>query len=188
MAKRESDSTITRRLKKNLSAALSAEIGLFLPLSVTALTLGFVFLPHLNETVIRPIIGLAFIFFVPGYVLVTALFPGKKAITLLERAGLSFGLSIAISPLVALFLNYTPYGVVLEPLLVALAAVTLAFMLVAVIRRRRLPAAERFSFSCRKVYECAHRAFPQSDRQFDRVHSCGTCLPRCYFGWRSVCT
>jgi uncharacterized membrane protein len=156
-------------LKKNLSAALSAEIELLLPLSVTALTLGFVFLPYLNETILRPIIGIAFIFFVPGYVLVAALFPAKKAITLLERAGLSFGLSIAICPLVALFLNYTSYGVVLEPLLVGLAAVTLASVLLAVMRRRGLPPDERFSFSFRNVYEFAHKAFPRSDRQFDRA-------------------
>jgi uncharacterized membrane protein len=65
---------------------------------------------------IRIIIGLPFIFFIPGYILIFALFPKRKekSIDILERIALSIGLSIAIVPLIGLALNYTSWGIRLE--------------------------------------------------------------------------
>ncbi len=71
---------------------------------------------------IRLILGLPFILFIPGYILVFALFPTKKTdrgIDTLERLALSFGISIAIVPLIGLLLNYTPWGIRLEPILLS---------------------------------------------------------------------
>ena len=60
--------------------------------------------------VLRIILGLPFLLFFPGYVLVGALFPRKKGIDSIERLALSFGLSIAVVAFIGLILNYSPWG------------------------------------------------------------------------------
>lgn len=100
--------------------------------------------PVLRETPLRPVVGVAFVLFAPGYVLVAALFPPDAAATDetetvdglagSERLALSVGVSAVVSPLVGLAL--TPFaGLRLVPLLLALTAVTAAGAAVAVSRR-----------------------------------------------------
>jgi uncharacterized membrane protein/LysM repeat protein len=86
--------------------------------------------------------GLVFVLFLPGYVLVAALYPRKDDLDLVERLALSLGLSIAVVPLIGLGLNYSPWGIRLNPIL---AFVTLFIVLaagVAMYRRLMLPSAE----------------------------------------------
>jgi len=89
------------------------------------------------ESLLRKALGMAFVLFFPGYVFITALFPEKKELDNLERLALSFGLSIAIVPLIGLGLNYTPWGIRLIPILVSLTAFNIAFALIAIYRRSR---------------------------------------------------
>lgn len=100
----------------------------------------------LDLQVVRIVLGLPFILFIPGYVLVFALFPGRD-ISTIERVALSFGLSIAVVPLVGLALNYTPWGIRLEPILTSL--VVLVFILSAIgwYRWHRLSLKKRFFVS-----------------------------------------
>jgi uncharacterized membrane protein len=63
----------------------------------------------------------------------------------IERVALSFGLSIAVVPLLGLVLNFTPWGIRLVPILVAVGGFTLAATALAARRRRELPASERFA-------------------------------------------
>ena len=70
----------------------------------------FVFVPPLNETPVRIIPGLLLVLFLPGYSLIAALFPGRGDPDGIERIALSFGVSIAVVPLIGLALNYTPFG------------------------------------------------------------------------------
>ena len=75
------------------------------------------------EGAIRIILGLPFILFIPGYILVFSLFPEKKTdhgIDIIERIALSLGLSLAVVPLIGLGLNYTIWGIRLEPILFSL--------------------------------------------------------------------
>jgi uncharacterized membrane protein len=65
----------------------------------------------------RIIIGIPFIIFFPGYALIATLFPEKKSLDTIERIALSFGLSIAVVPLIGFGLNYTPFGIRLDPIL-----------------------------------------------------------------------
>ena len=60
-------------------------------------TVSVTLLPPLNETLLRVILGLPLILFVPGYVFISALFPEKKEFDSLERIALSIGLSICIA-------------------------------------------------------------------------------------------
>ena len=88
------------------------------------------------EGIIRKALGLAFVLFFPGYVFITALFPEKKELDDLERLALSFGLSIAIVPLIGLALNYTPWGIRLIPILVSLTAFNITVAIIALYRRK----------------------------------------------------
>lgn len=92
-------------------------------------------------------LGLPFLLFFPGYSLIAALFPKKESLSGFERIALSFGLSIAVVPLIGLILNYTPWGIRLYPILISLIAFILAMCGVACYRRRSLPENEKFSVS-----------------------------------------
>lgn len=97
---------------------------------------------------LRIILGLPFILFIPGYVLVFALFPAKKTdhgIDTLERLVLSFGLSIAVVPLIGLLLNYTPWGIRLEPILASLLVFILGIGLLGIYRWRKTNPEQRFN-------------------------------------------
>ncbi len=87
------------------------------------------------ESIFRKVIGLLFILFFPGYSLISFLFPEKRDLDEIERIALSFGLSIAITPLIGLALNYTPFGIRLTPILISIASLNIAFCLLAAYRR-----------------------------------------------------
>jgi uncharacterized membrane protein len=93
---------------------------------------------------LRIALGLPFILFFPGYVLIAALFTRKEDLSGIERVALSFGLSIAVVPLIGLGLNYTPWGIRLVPILVSLIIFIVAMSGIAWYRRHRLPAEDTF--------------------------------------------
>jgi uncharacterized membrane protein len=68
----------------------------------------------------------------------------RSGIDGLERVALSFGVSIAVVPLLGLVLNFTPWGIRLVPIVVVLSGFTLASTAVATRRRWALPPEERF--------------------------------------------
>lgn len=96
---------------------------------------------------LRIVLGLPFILFFPGYTLIAALFPKKADLGSIERVALSFGLSIAVAPLIGLILNYTPWGIKLYPILVSITLFILATSVAAWYRRHKLPEEERLSIS-----------------------------------------
>ena len=114
---------------------------LFLNLFVVALVAIIIFLPG---NPLRIIFGIPIAVFLPGYTFLAALFPGKMQISGIERVILSFILSIAIVPLIALILNFTPLGVRLEPVLYATSGFIVFASIIAWLRRRRLPIEKRF--------------------------------------------
>jgi len=87
---------------------------------------------------LRIVIGLPFLLFFPGYALIAFLFPEKKSLDTIERVALSFGLSIAVTPLIGFGLNYTPFGIRLEPILASVTAFIVAFSLLAYWRRYKV--------------------------------------------------
>jgi len=99
---------------------------------------------------IRIALGLPFLLFIPGYLLIFILFPRKKeynSIQGLERIGLSLGFSIALVSLVGLFLNYTPWGIRLEPILITLFFLTEILGAIAIYRWKITKREERFTIS-----------------------------------------
>ncbi|BAW30691.1 Uncharacterized membrane protein [Methanosarcina thermophila] len=126
---------------KRIPSDLLIVIGLVL------LTDIFVLAPGINETILRNVLGLPLVLFLPGYALIAALFPAKSDLDGIERTALSFGLSIAIVPLIGLVLNYTPFGIRLLPVLVCLSIFIFIMCWLAYIRRASLPETEAFEIS-----------------------------------------
>lgn len=113
-------------------------------LLILALTLIMVLLAVLITGPLRIVFGLLFILFFPGYTLMAALFPKKESLDAIERIALSFGLSIAVVSLIALVLNYTPWGIRLNPILIGIAVFIFIASGIALYRRVRLPEDQRF--------------------------------------------
>ena len=84
------------------------------------------------------------VLFLPGYSLIATLFPRKDDLDAIERIALSFGLSIAITPLLGLALNYTPFGIRLLPILIVLSVFTISLAICAYVRRCKIPEEDKF--------------------------------------------
>jgi uncharacterized membrane protein len=82
-----------------------------------------------------------FLFFFPGYALVAALLPRRKKGLTIDTIALSLTLSVIVTPLIGLLLNYTRWGIQLQPVLFSVAAFVFLCSLVAWWRIRR-PGAE----------------------------------------------
>ena len=141
------------------------ELGKFWDL-VAIVLLSLILIPIiylLPDNPLRIVIGLPFILFFPGYALIATLFPGKKSIDTIERIALSFGLSIAITPLIGLGLNYTPFGIRLEPILASICAFNIAMCAIAVKRRTMEP--EPFlPFQLPEVQKLVRVSFKQGNK------------------------
>jgi len=118
-----------------------------------------IYLPLLNESFLRVIFGIPLVLFIPGYALIAALFPANRDIDGIERVALSFGLSIAIVPLTGLALNYTPWGIRLDPIVTCLSILTIGLCLAAQFRRAQLPAEERFTVPFREIHQAVSDEF-----------------------------
>jgi uncharacterized membrane protein len=116
---------------------------LFVCMVLALLLVALVFLAP--DNVIRQILGLVFVLFLPGYAATAALFPENDHIDGIERVALSFGLSIAIVPLIGLALNFTPWGIRLDPILASISVFIVGASMAAWYRRNRLPADEKFA-------------------------------------------
>ena len=164
---------------RNLPADLAAVVVLVF------LTIAAVVLPGIRTTPLRVLFGLPFVLFVPGYAFIAALFPEQghgpsdeetpdagsstRGIDGIERVALSFGLSIAIVPLIGLILNFTPWGIRLGPVLASVSAFTLVATVVAARRRWELPSEERFRVPYGRWIEHAKAEFLDPDTQRDQV-------------------
>ncbi len=98
----------------------------------------------LSSGALRIVLGLPMLLFFPGYVLLAAMFTRKESLGGVERVALSFGLSIAVVPLIGLFLNYTPWGIRLNPVLISIVSFILIMCGIAWHRREKLEEGERY--------------------------------------------
>ncbi|WP_049972855.1 DUF1616 domain-containing protein [Haladaptatus cibarius] len=116
-------------------------------------------------TPFRVVFGFLFLFFLPGYAVVAALFPESaegarttgrvgfsQRIDGVERLTLSVVASFAIAPLVGYVASYSPWGLSVGVALVSVGSVTVVCAVIAAIRRWSLPESERFSVPYRTGY------------------------------------
>jgi len=120
------------------------------------------------------IVSLPMIAFVPGYMLVAALFPSRE-ISWTERVALSVTVSIATVTLLGLALNFTTFGIRLVPLVVVVSLATLIMGIVAYFRRLHLPAANRVS-GLVSLQVPDLKEFPLADRLIVAVLVIGICV------------
>ncbi|MDQ2052127.1 DUF1616 domain-containing protein [Natronolimnohabitans sp. A-GB9] len=101
--------------------------------------------------------------FLPGYALVSVLFPAgnrsareatattierePRGIDVVERLGLSVALSLAVVPVVGLVLPLTQWGLATVPAAATLTVLTVVLAQLGVVRRLKTPTAERFTVS-----------------------------------------
>jgi uncharacterized membrane protein len=159
-------------------------------LALVGLTVVAVFAPIISETPLRVGFGLPFVLFVPGYAFIAALFPeagedptedeavdhsddetnetggmSTQGIDGIERVALSFGLSIAIVPLIGLALNFTPWGIRLVPTVLVVSGFTVICVAVAARRRWALPEDEQFHVPYRQwLADARTELFEPDDR------------------------
>ncbi|MDY0387989.1 MAG: DUF1616 domain-containing protein [Methanolobus sp.] len=144
---------------------------IILVIALALLTDLFVLVPFLSDSPIRIVLGLPMVLFLPGYALIAALFPGKDDLDGIERIALSFGLNIAVVPLLGLALNYTPWGIRLVPILVFLTNFIVIMAMVAIFRREALGDAA-FSVPFREMYESAKAEIStKPESRLDRILS-----------------
>jgi uncharacterized membrane protein len=124
---------------------------LLIVMGLVLLTDILVLVPGLNESMLRNLLGLPLVLFLPGYSLIAALFPAKSDLDGIERTALSFGLSIAVVPLIGLGLNYTPWGIKLLPILISLSIFTFVMCGITYLRRTKLPENDAFQVSFRET-------------------------------------
>ena len=111
----------------------------------TALCIVSIYTPVINQSFLRIILTLPLILFIPGYVLIAALFTDSADIDTVERIVLSIGTSIVITPLIGLCLNFTSWGIRLNPLIISLTAVIVVLVIIAGIRRTRTSPDARYT-------------------------------------------
>jgi len=129
-----------------------------------------IYLPFLNTTPLRFILALPVVLFIPGYCIVAALYPTDRDIELIERIALSFGLSIVVVPLIGYGLNFTPWGIRLDPIVIALCLFTLVMVVVAHYRRSSIPITERFSMPFSHIAGAMKKElFPTGTSRVDRL-------------------
>jgi uncharacterized membrane protein len=89
----------------------------------------------------RNIFGLIFVLWLPGYTFLKVLFPANVSITEfstnlsnVERIGLSVIMSLALTAIIGLLLNFLPWGINLTTIVLSLLTFSLVFATVAVVR------------------------------------------------------
>jgi len=134
--------------------------------------IGVIYTAAFNVTLLRIILALPVVLFIPGYCFIAALFPKKNDINLIERFVLSIGLTIAVVPMISLVLNFTPWGMNLDPLIAAVTIFTFSMTSVAFYRRSLLPMKERFGILTSGLINSKHHDLsPTRKKNNDRILS-----------------
>lgn len=94
--------------------------------------------------IVRGVLGLVFVLFIPGYCLQAFAFPSPADLDGKERLAISFGLSLAVLPAILLLLDYLPSGITVASASISLLILVLLFTLLGWLRRSRLPESDRY--------------------------------------------
>lgn len=94
--------------------------------------------PIVPFPIVRVSLGLVLALGSPGYALTVALFPHPRDLDRLTRVTLSFGLSIAVIPMLTLFLNALPSGIQPWSMTISLSLWTSTMAMIAIWRQRAI--------------------------------------------------
>ena len=122
------------------------DIAICMTLSIILLPLSFLEIGG----ILRIILGLPFIVFIPGYLLLFVLFPTKKTDTRIgktERFALSIGVSLAVFALIILAVNYQSGAYTIGSVFVPMFVYVCFMVVLSVYRWFNTPIDERFMMS-----------------------------------------
>lgn len=104
-----------------------------------------------DNSMFRTILGMSAVLFIPGYVLVGAIFPKRDDLYIVERITLSMVMSIIVVSFLGLMLNFT-FGIGMLPVVTTLFIFEIIAIFVVIYRRNKLSIDERFSVSFHEIY------------------------------------
>ncbi|AGB31194.1 hypothetical protein C488_01499 [Natrinema pellirubrum DSM 15624] len=150
---------VVRRRGKRLVGWLPADLLVVTGFVIVAT--GLLTVITTSSLLVRAAVGFPLLFFAPGYAIVSALFPrapsrqGETAleqlvarpndvVTELERAALSFGLSLAVLPFLGLSISLSAWTFTRSTVVVVVAWFTLVGLGLATARRLSVPPADRY--------------------------------------------
>ncbi len=126
-------------LKRSLRFWNTYDLGLLIGLALLLIPLTLLPFPP-----IRIVYGIGMVLVAPGYALVEMVFARRADLDFPARLGLSFGLSLAVIPTLALILSWLPWGIRPTPMLISLSIWIVLFSGLAIFRRWRLSPYEPF--------------------------------------------
>ncbi len=119
-------------------------LDLLLIAIITVISIVYILNPILNNSIYEPILGIILILFLPGYAIVSVIFPKRDYLDGVERLSLSFGFPL-IGLAIILFLTYSTQVIIsLKSLSITFSVFTLLMVLIGYIRRKRVADDERF--------------------------------------------
>lgn len=117
---------------------------LLIVLLFTFLAYLFVLIPPFNQTSLRIIFALPILLFLPGYLLIAAIFPRREELSGIERFTLSIGLSIAIFVFDGFAISVTQWRFRPTSIIYSLSLIILILTLITLLVRLRIPEDRRF--------------------------------------------
>jgi uncharacterized membrane protein len=119
---------------------------------INLVSLLFVFFIFVVPSIpVRVILGIPLMFFIPGFVWMSVLFPRRSQMNIGNRLAYSVILSVIVILIVALLLNYTPPGITLVSVVWSIVATVLIGSAIAAGRQSGLPDDDRATLSILKV-------------------------------------
>ena len=141
---------------------------IFIPILVI-LAIIFILIPPFNQGFLRIIFALPLLLFLPGYMLIAAMFPKRGEISPIERFTFSIGFSIAITVFDGFGLNYTQWGFRSNSITISLSIIIGILFLLTFIQRWRY-GEESYSFSLsdiRSFYNTLKNKEPETGPDHD---------------------
>ena len=125
----------------------------------------FVLIPPFNETFFKIPLALSLFFFIPGYAFISALFPGNKEISGIERFTLSVGFSLILTVFDGFFISLLPSGYRPAPIVISIVGMTAFFSIIALFTRKLLDESEQFSFSIKEFIKSLRSDEPEENTE-----------------------
>jgi len=137
--------TTPSTLQKFILSKQAAWYWITIGISMTATMAAFIIpINSYPTTYLRSATSVILILFLPGFSLIKTLYPSQLPIKTnsqnldaIERLALSICLSLSLVAILALILNYSPWGITLTPITLSLLGLTVAFATAAIIREHQ---------------------------------------------------
>lgn len=122
---------------------MKSQMDLVAMVLVNVLLLVFIYLASFEP--LRVGLGVLLVLLLPGYGVVSAMFPARGNLDGVERIAVGFGLSLALVPLLGVAIHFSPWGLNLTSIVLMLTVWTFVFIGIALWRRRTVRVAQRFN-------------------------------------------